>query len=592
MKEFFLEPLNNVEILRNKNKIKSSLQPIAKKKIRLLVLSGSTVGELKEYIQLFLLNQGIDAEVIEGSYNSYYEEVMFSDLIETVSPDWVYIHTTNKNILKWPQNSQCEQEVDELFEREVSRISDILTKLDNLKINTIVNNFELPHYRNMGNYDFTSKYGYVNFVNRINNSLAELVSTKPNIYINDIMYLSSDIGLSKWFDDSYWFAFKYAIAPTALPTVAKSITNIVKSVAGHSKKTLVCDLDNTLWGGVIGDDGPEGVLVGQGNPKAESFLELQNYILQLKSRGIVLAINSKNEKKLAEEGIAKSSGSLSCDDFASFVANWEPKSQNIQRIETELNLFQDSFVFIDDNPAEIKQVSEFCPSVTCVTYSKSPYELIKQLDKEGYFEVSRLSAEDKKRAEYYKKNKLVNEIKNNAKNFDDYLKSLEMKTTIVGISEKNRERVVQLVNKTNQFNPNTSRVTDADFDIKYANNSSSLNLVADLEDIYGNNGIVSTLLSTVCGETVDIDIWVMSCRVFNRELEFALFDTFVNVCKSRSITTIYSSYTESPKNAYVANLYEKLGFKIIEQTSNSKQYRLDVSEYVNKSKNIGVTYEF
>ncbi|WP_333913714.1 HAD-IIIC family phosphatase [Vibrio coralliirubri] len=592
MKELFFEPLNNINILRNKNKIKNDLLPNASKKVKLLILSGSTIGELKDFIYLFLLNKGIEAEIYEGQYKSYYEEVMFSDLIDEVSPDWVYVHTTNKNISRLPRNINSESELETFYEEEITKISTFIDKLESLGVNCIINNYEMPQYRNMGNYDFISNYGYVNYINKLNSFLSSKMSDINNVFVNDIMYTASYVGLANWYDSSYWYGFKYAVSPKVMPNIAKSLSNIISSISGNVKKVLVCDLDNTLWGGVIGDDGPEGVSVGQGNAKSESFDELQAYVLELKRRGIILAVNSKNELELAREGFSNSSCRLSYDDFGAFIANWESKSGNMNLIEADLNLFQDSFVFIDDNPAEIKQVSDVCPTVTTVTYQKSVFELIKFIDSEGLFDVFNLSEEDKKRSKYYEQNKKIKLAQSKSINFDEYLTSLEMVLTITPINAINMDRVIQLVNKTNQFNPTTSRVTKVEYEKRYNNNGGGITLCAGLTDLYGDNGIVTTLFSSIQGDTLNIDTWVMSCRVFNRELEFAIFDNLVELCKLKAIKFIEADYIKSIKNGYVEKLYENLGFELISQSSNGKSYKLEVNGYKNKCKNIKVNYEY
>ncbi|MDD9174928.1 HAD-IIIC family phosphatase [Aliivibrio sp. S2TY2] len=590
MNDFFLEPLSNVELIRNRNKIKEKYLPLATNKIKLLILNGSTVGELKEFIYLFLLQHGIESEIFESTYNSYYEDVMFGSIIEDINPDWVYIHTTNKNIYHWPMPNMTDEEIDLLYSNEVDKIKNIYNRLEEKGVYTIVNNYEMPIERVYGNYDFVSNSGFCNYINKVNYFISEELGKKENIFINDIMYLSSLVGLNFWFNESYWYSFKYAISPAALPNVAKSIANIIKSVYGKSKKVLVCDLDNTLWGGVIGDDGKDGILIGQGNGKAEAFLDVQKYIHRLKLRGVILAVNSKNDITLAKEGFNNTYSQLIVDDFSSFVANWDMKSSNMKRIEEELNLFQDSFVFIDDNPAEIEQVKSSCSFVSCISYEKSPHEILRKIDRDGYFETVKLSKEDLIRTNLYSKNKKIKELENNASSFDDYLLSLNMKSLLSPLNKSNISRVEQLINKTNQFNPTTMRVSSADI-LDYMNNSTTISLVGSLQDVYGDNGIVTSLVACVNKAIANIDIWVMSCRVFNRELDFALFDQFIVFCKERNIEEVHAKYLKSSKNAYVQNLYERLGFIVIDAKEDSKIYVLNVSEYVSKNKAIEVNYE-
>ncbi len=589
MESVFKYPLDNKELLIKRKKIKENLLPNSKSKIKVLLLSGSTIGELKDYIYLFLLNNGIEAEISEGTYGTYYEDILYGDIIEDVNPDWIYIHTTSKNILNFPKNDMSLDEVNEGFIQDIQRLENIISKLHGKNINVIINNFEFPLFRNFGSYDFVSEYGYINYINKLNQELLKIVTKYDNIYINDIMFTSSKVGLDNWYDHMYWHGFKYAVSPTALPYIGQSISSIINSVSGSIKKVLVCDLDNTLWGGVIGDDGINGVQVGKGNAKAEMFEELHSFILQLKKRGIVLAINSKNNIELAKEGFSNHGSLLSVDDFAAFVANWEPKSQNMNKIEEELNLLKDSFVFIDDNPAEIGQVSNVYPEIKCVSYDKTPIELIHEICFEGMFEVQCLSEEDRKRADLYKQRSSFNAKAVSALDFDQYLKSLMMKADITITSDDNLERCVQLINKTNQFNPTTFRVNKVDY-AKRINECEVIDLCSELSDAYGKNGIVSVLLSVVVGDNVNIDAWVMSCRVFNRGLEYAMFDTFIELCREKGIKSINSCYIPSKKNGYVESLYTKLGFDIVNDASDRRDYTLLVSNYKKMNDNIEVKY--
>ena len=590
MNSILNEPLNNVEIIRGKSKLKNELLPLAQRKIKLLILGGSTIGELKEFIYLFLLKNGIDSEIIEAPYNTYYEEVMFGRLIEETSPEYIYIHISSKNLKCWPSPTMDSSEVEACFDKEKYKFKKLLEKVESLGVNTIINNFDYSEERIFGNLDFVEKSGKVNYVNSLNSFISNEVQGKKYIYINDIMYLSSSLGLSRWHNNAYWHSFKYAMSPSVLPYIARSVSNILKSILGLSKKVLVCDLDNTLWGGVIGDDGVDGIKIGMGNPKSEAFYELQSFIKCLKDRGVILSVNSKNEMSLAESGFSHENSVLNVGDFSSFMANWSRKSCNIGEIEKELNLFKDSFVFIDDNKAEIKEVENACPQVVCLSYDKSPTELVYQICNEGYFEASRLSKEDIERTKLYSNNKKIMELKDNSSSFEDYLKSLSMTSKITNVNDSNFERVVQLINKTNQFNPTAFRLTSSELELLKKSESAIL-LVASLSDIYVNNGVVSCLIAKVNGEIVEDLSWVMSCRVFNRELEFAIFDKFIEDCRINNIKKIKAKFIRNNKNGYVEKLYDKLGFSLVSDEGGCKEYMLVVNEYEFKNNSIEVSYE-
>jgi len=575
--------LNNVSILKNKRKLIEELEPKAQIEIKLLILTGSTIAELKDFLYLFLLNNGIKANILESTYNSYYEDIVFNNLIEKHKPDWVYVHTTNKNLIRWPDPGMNKNEVESIYKDEVDKFKLLMSKLNEFGIKAIVNNFEYRVERVFGNFDAYSDFGYVNYVNRLNLEMCKIISEYGNIHINDIMYISSSLGLNKWFSRSYWHSFKYAVAPQAMPHLARSLSNIIKASYGMSKKVLVCDLDNTLWGGVVGDDGYNNLSIGPNGPLSESFSELQSYINVLQKRGIVLAVNSKNESSLAKTGFDNEFCLLNLKDFAVFKANWNQKSINIKEIEKEINIRHDAFVFIDDSKYEIEQIKSVLPDVVSFTYEKSPTEIIDSLVSEGVFESLSLSSEDQNRTELYQAR---SRFEGDVISIDEYLATLKMRSSFSNINKTNSVRVEQLINKTNQFNPTTARVSSRELD-RYGER----NFVVSLEDIYGNSGIVSVLLYDVFNNRAHIDIWVMSCRVFNRKLENAIFDEFIKTCIRNDVSEVSAKYIKSKKNGYVRDLYTNLGFTLVKSSGYEEEYLMKISDYEARNELIEVIYE-
>jgi FkbH-like protein len=574
---FFSYPFDHASLMRNKRRIKEELQPRAKRKLKIYVLSGSTVGELKDLIPLFLLNFGIDAEIRVGDYNTYYEDALFGDNIESFGPDWVYLHTTNKNIKNFPKLSDSTQTVDTLLQEEQARLLHIIEALRKKSMKTIVNNFELPLVRDTGNLSSMHPAGHVRFINQLNQIVGEMIDTGGGVFLNDLNYLSSVVGLDRWYDSNYWHAFKYAISPFAMPWLASSVASNITSAEGAAKKVLLCDLDNTMWGGVIGDDGKEGIELGPESPKGEAFQDVQNYVKSLKDRGIALAVNSKNDPVLAATGFEHEYSVLSKDDFAAFLATWDPKSQNVSQIAKQLNLGSDSFAFIDDNDAEISEVGLNRPEVLSFTYKSSPYELAVQIDRLGVFEPTSLSAEDLKRSNYYQDNQRREQLLQQAGSVDEYLQSLSMSAVIASIGGTEKERAVQLINKTNQFNPTTRRIDAQELD-RRLKAQEDIALFARLKDKFGDNGIVSILLADVRGDTAEIDTWVMSCRVFNRQLEHAVFDQLVRKCQDKGVAHITASFRPTAKNGYVQDLYDKLGFECVAEAGDEREYRFAVRD--------------
>lgn len=526
---------------------------------KVALLSGSTIGQIKLMIELFLLQNGFFPVVYEGKYNSFYEEAVFpNDELNQFDPDIVYVHTTVRNIKEWPELTDAKEQTEEKLTELITRFTEIWDCLqENYHCLVIQNNFEMLPYRLMGNMDRTHPNGRQHFVEEANRLMALESQKRRDVFINDIHYQASVFGLHRWFDNSAWCAFKYAFSPEAFSIAAYNVVNIIKSYYGKNKKAVITDLDNTLWKGVIGDDGVDGIAIGVESPEGMPYTEFQEYLKELGKQGILLNICSKNELETGLTGFRHAGSVLTADDFTEIVCNWERKSDNIKEMADRLNLTPDSFVFIDDNPAEQDEVRESVEGII-VLPAQDISEMLYNLDNGGYFEVTHLSREDLNRKELYKARAL---FENDRKNLDykDYLKGLLLKVTFDNVCQANIERVTQLLNKTNQFNLTGLRMEKGELEEFVPGN---LTICATLSDKFGNNGLVSVVLGKDSGDgTLDIEAWIMSCRVFKRDLELAVFDKLVIECKKRGIGKIRGVYIPSKKNIPVAHLYKNLGFE-------------------------------
>lgn len=590
MLEHFQYPFDSTRLYRSRKDIREKLTQRSQRQIKLYILSGSTVGELKEFIDLFLLNFGIRAEVKVGDYNAFYEEAMFGEQIASFDPDWIYVHTSIRNVRRFPSIEDGQQDVDALVLSETERLSQIAEKLSGRGCKIILNNFERPVFRSIGNLSSIHTAGSNRFVRLLNDVIEGLVTANENVFLNDIDYLSSVVGLDNWHDWNYWSSFKYAMAPTAMPWIGSSIASIIAAGDGAAKKALLCDLDNTLWGGTIGDEGVEKIALGPDTAKGEIFSEVQSYIKDLKSRGIAIAVNSKNNEENARSGFSHDSTELQCEDFAEFLANWNPKSQNVSEIEKSLNISADSFVFLDDSPAEIAEVEMHFPEILAFSYKKTPIELITQIDRIGVFEQISISAEDTERQSFFQSNQKRERLRQSSGSLQEYLQSLNMTAQVSEVNTDTKDRCVQLVNKTNQFNPMTRRI-DGSYLHSCMEREDCLTLNVRLQDRYGNNGITSVLIVSFKEHVAEIDVWVMSCRVFNRELELAIFDVLVDQCRQRGITRIEAAYKPSAKNGYVKNLYGDLGFDCVSEIEDTKHYCFEINEsWQPRNKMIEISY--
>lgn len=566
-------PASVADILRKRQSLKKELlEQTNLLPTRIAILGGSTTTEVKSMLELFLLAQGIQPTFYESGYNRYYEDVLAeaSDLWN-FKPDIVFVHTTWHNVSQFPAVLETEAEVEQRVRREMTRFESLWGKIDTgLGALVIQNNFDLPRLRTLGNLEASVSFGRVNFLLRLNAEFAKYGRSHPRFLINDILYLSAQVGLANWLGHSYWYNFHMALSPTATVALARNVAAIVKAIYGKSKKCLVVDLDNTLWGGVIGDDGLQNLILGQDHPVGEAFLDFQRYVKDLQRRGIILAVCSKNDAEIAKEGFSHPDSILKLEDFSAFKANWNPKPENIREIAAELNIGVDSMVFVDDNPAERALVAGELPEVAVPDVGLDVSLFAEILEREGYFEVQKVVQDDLSRSAYYSSNTQRDALQSAFRNYEEFLASLEMTAEIGPFRPVYLERITQLINKTNQFNLTTRRYTSAEVEA-LSKDPAYVTLYGRLKDKFGDNGLVSVVIGRVVDDTVEIDLWLMSCRVLKREMEFAMFDALVEQCQERGIRKVVGVYCPSKKNSMVAGHYGSLGFTTLGGASEGRE---------------------
>jgi len=588
LKELLEYPLDREYIFRKKNKIKNELLKKSNlKDIKIAILGGSTTSELKIMIEIFFINIGIRPVFYESDYNKYYEESVFdNNNLKKFSPEIIYLHTSIVNIEKFPDINSSSENVEDLLKNEINKYKSIWQSLLNKYNATIIqNNFELPFNRSLGNLDATILNGKTSFINKLNIEVSKEINSKKNIYLNDINYLSAFIGLDNWHDKKLWCIAKYAMSMDGIIEIGFNLSKIVSSIVGKSKKCLVLDLDNTCWGGVIGDDGVCNIAIGNENAYSESFQLFQIYIKELHKRGVTLAVCSKNDLKNAKEGFTHPSSILKLDDFTSFKANWDTKDLNIIDISKEINIALDSLVFIDDNNAEREFVKSQLPHVSVPNVGSDVIQFIDYIDRNGYFEPISLSDDDISRNKYYKDNKKRFKEESNFKSYDEFLISLKMTAEIEKFKPIYLDRIAQLTNKTNQFNLTTKRYTIGEIE-NIASNSKYIQIYGKLFDKYGDNGLIAVTIGSIKNNECHLDLWLMSCRVLKRDMEFAMLDEVVRLCKEKGISEITGYYYKSAKNSMVSDLYDKFGFTLIKTNNEDTVWKLDISNYENKNKYI------
>ena len=590
--DIFTYPVDSKQLLRKKLRIKKELlsQNISFIEKRVAVLGGSTTNEIVDQLELFLLNYGIKPTFYQSEYAQYWQDAVFgNEELDSFQPDIVFIHTNWRNITAFPTTASTVEEANQLLDDQFAHFSVMWDKIaERYACPVIQNNFDRPAWRLLGNSDISDYRGKTNFISRLNQKLYDYAQGHKGFYVNDIDYLAANYGLEKWSNPLYWHMYKYSLCLDAIPSLAKSVADIIKSIYGKNKKVLVCDLDNTLWGGVVGDDGVEGIQVGPEVPTGQIYSEFQSYVKELKSIGVLLAVNSKNDEENAIAGLNHPDGVLKPDDFVNIKANWENKDRNMQAIAAELNLGIDSFVFIDDNPTE-REIMRQADFGVAIPEMDKVENYIRILDNNGYFEVTSLSADDLSRVKMYQENAKRTQLQQSLGSYEDFLKSLEMKATIRNFEPIYIQRIAQLTNKSNQFNLTTLRCSESD--ITHMKDSPDyLCLYGKLEDKFGDNGVVSVVAGERIGDELHMRLWLMSCRVLKRGMEDAMLDTLVSDARQIGIKTIKGYYYPTAKNNMVRDFYQRMGFTLesADETGNTV-WTLDVATYVPKHPSIEIT---
>ena len=584
-------PFDSAYIMKKRKSLKRALlsDGTTRLKKKIAVLGGSTTNDIIAITELFLLDAGIEPEFYQSEYAQYWQDAMFpSEELAGFAPDIVFIHTTNRNITEYPQMTDSPETVKAMLDKEFDRFKQMWQALQSrFNCPIIQNNFELPLFRLLGNKDCSDYRGRSNFINRLNSMFYEYSQNNGSFYINDINYISAGYGLKEWSNPLYWNMYKYALCFEAIPEFAYNTSNIIKSVFGKNKKALALDLDNTLWGGVVGDDGVEHIQIGQETGVAQSYYEFQNYIKAHKDLGILLTVCSKNDEENALAGLKHPEGALKPEDFIIIKANWENKDRNIAETASELNILPESIVFVDDNPAEREIVKAQLPGVKAPVMD-GVANYIQTLDRSGFFEVTTFSEDDLKRNEMYKANVQRASMSASFENYSDYLLSLDMNAVIDDFIPMYIQRITQLSNKSNQFNVTTKRYTPAEMEAVFASDE-YIRLYGKLTDKFGDNGVVSVVIGKKDGSVLNMDLWLMSCRVLKRDMEFAMLDTLVQKCREQNIETIRGYYYPTAKNNMVRELYKTFGFdKISEDENGNTVWQLDIAGYEKKNHVISV----
>ena len=561
--------------------------------VRLAILASSTVDHLVPAIRVAALRRRLVVDVHTGAFGQHRQDLLDSaSRVHQFAPQMVLLSFTARESIAGVPLTATLAEVDEAINRSIEELR-VLWKAARqaLKATAIQQTFLDVTEPLFGSYDRLVAGAPSRMVARLNDLMSEAAASE-GVLLLDVARASEIDGIDAWFDAGRWMQAKMEIAPPAAPLYGDLVARIVAAQRGLSKKCLVLDLDNTLWSGVIGDDGLEGIVLGEGSAAGEAHLALQRYALQLKARGVILAVCSKNDTTIAEAVFRDHPEMLlRRADFAAFVANWEDKAANLKTIAGRLNIGLDSLVFVDDNPVERARVRESLPMVAVPELPEDVAYYVGCLANAGYFETVSFTPDDQVRAEQYAANTEREALLGSSESVDDFLRGLRMSVVFGPVKAVDLSRVTQLINKTNQFNPTTRRYTAEEVEA-IAAAPEMISLQFRLLDRFGDNGLISILILRPEPEQADvlqIDTWVMSCRVFGRDLEFEAMNIAVETARRRGVRAFRANYIPTKKNGVIRDLYPRLGFTRVNAempADGTIQWHLNLAEYVGRKTHI------
>jgi FkbH-like protein len=541
-------------------RLKHAAAPSVIRTARIAVVSSTTTDLFTPLLELACFRDQIGVEIYHGLFGNYQQAVLdgASDLY-AFRPDFVLVLTNWRDANLAPFSADPDGETS----RVVSEVCSLWHQLlGRLTCRVIQHAFDLPADDPNGHVGFAHPGGRARVLRAINDRLRE--SAPPEVAVLDLDHIAGLCGKRRWFDRTYWHTIKQYPAPAALPTLVDHHVALIRAALGLTRKVLALDLDNTLWGGIVGEDGVDNLRIGPPSAAGEAHVALQVYAAELATRGIVLAACSKNNPTDALLPFTRRDGMvLRMEDFAAFRANWTDKPANLRDIARTLNLGLDSFVFLDDNPVERALVRAQCPGVAVPEVGEDPADFVRVLDKGLYFELWALSREDMNRARTYRGNAEREQLRTSAGSLDEFLRSLGMRAECGPFDDSVLARVVQLIGKTNQFNLTSRRHSEATVR-EMLRSPDCWTLYVKLTDRFGDNGLIGVMIArrALAGRRWLVDTWLMSCRVIGRRVEDLMLGRLWQHAASVGAVEIEGVYLPTAKNEMVAGLYSRYGFKV------------------------------
>lgn len=545
--------------------------------LKVALLGDSATQLLVQALRGAAYNEGFDLQVWEADFNQVERQVFDegSELYE-FNPDVVIIFQSSHKLLG-SYNKLKPEAYSSLANNRLELVSNIYSQVKSrLKAKIIYYNYAEIDDAVFGNYANKVESSFLFQLRKLNYELMQLAAANPDLFICDISSIQNQFGKKNFFQGNIYVNTEMVLSLDVIPEVAVRTVDIIKTLNGKFKKCVILDLDNTTWGGIIGDDGLENIQIGSlGIGKA--FSEFQYWVKKLQRRGIILAVCSKNTESIAKEPFEKHPDMvLRLEDIAVFVANWETKVDNIRHIQSILNIGFDSMVFLDDNPFERNIVRENIKDITVPELPEDPAEYLEYLYTLNLFETGSFSGEDAERTKQYQVEAQRAVLQKSFGSEDDFLKNLEMVSLVEPFTKFNTPRVAQLSQRSNQFNLRTVRYTEADIEA-IANDKAYAPFTFTLEDKFGDNGLICIIILKQDGESLFIETWLMSCRVLKRGMEDFTLNTIVDFARDNGFKYLKGEYIATAKNDMVKDHYKKLGFE-----GEGNHWKLDVAAYNNK----------
>ena len=545
---------------------------------KLGIVSHATLDFIVPFLEATALRYGIALEVVTGPFGQAVQAALDpGSAINASKPDAVLLVLDHRGLPFRQDASEAwpPYQADAAL-RELDAIRQGIRQ--HCGATCLVQSVPAPLAPLFGSLDATLAGSARAAIAQFNTAVAHDVSSRGDVLI-DVDALAQAVGLDEWHDDRDWHLAKLPFARSVLPLYADFVLRAIAALRGKARKCLVLDLDNTLWGGVIGDDGLEGIALDQGDARGEAHRAVQTAALDLRRRGIVLAVCSKNDDATARLPFREHSGMLlKEDDIAVFVANWDDKASNLERIAQRLDIGLDSLVLLDDNPAERAQVRLSLPQVAVPELGDDPSTFARTLLMAGYFESVAFTPEDVARAEQYRGNAHRAELLEGSRDLGEFLRSLQMQIRFAPFQSQNRKRVTQLINKTNQFNLTTRRYTEAQV-AEIETSNAYYTLQVNLIDRFGDNGMICAVICQRACDEWEIDSWLMSCRVLNRKVEESICNRIARDAIEAGAKKLVGIYRPTPRNNIVARLFEQLAFTPVDNQDEDQRWLLDLDNF-------------